>query len=688
MIRIGIDIGGTFTDFCVWRDDGDGYAGVTTHKVPSTPGAFAEAVRRGIDEILETVPVREGEPVLVVHGTTVSTNTVIERSGPPIALLVTEGVRDLLGLGRLRLPKPVDMFNERARPLIPRERVYEVRERLLADGSVDTPIDIDTVMAGAAAARREGAATVCVCFLHSYRNPVHEQAAKAALAAEMPDLDVILSSDVWPQQSEYERAIVAVLNGYVKTVMSAYLGEIEDYLRARLPGSRLLVTKSNGGVMAASEARTYPVHTMLSGPAAGVTATAYVGHALGQRNLLSMDMGGTSTDMSLIRDGRPMVSSQAEVGDFPLMMPVTAIEALGAGGGSIARMDGNVLKVGPRSAGARPGPACYQRGGTEPALSDAYLLCGLLPPSGLLGGRLPLSREKAETALKPIADALGCDTVGAAEACMTVGTSNMLAHSLPFLARLGVDPQELTLILFGGAGSIHGPLLAEELGIDRILVPRTPSVFCAFGCLVSDLVHDVVRTVLGTEIGDAAGEQVFRDMEAEAEAWLAQQIGPEWLKRTETARFAAMRYVGQAFDVDVPVPDGAFATGSGSQVAKAFHREHERLYGHADPEAPFEFVQFRVRITGTLPHPEAAGGTFAPDPALPSETAIRERRDIRLDGRWYRDVPIHDRDTLSPGTRLSSPTIIEQDDTVILVPARFHADVGVWGDILMQRETH
>lgn len=686
MIRIGIDIGGTFTDFCVWRGGTDGYLHTMTHKVTSTPPAFEKAVCQGIDEILERIAIGRDEHVLVVHGTTISTNTVIERSGPPIALMVTRGVRDILGLGRLRLPKPVDMFNERALPLIPRERVFEVDERLLADGTVDIALDTASVVTAAEAARDAGSDTLCVCFLHSYRNPVHERAARDAIAAVDPTLDVVLSSDVWPQQSEYERAVVAVLNAYVKKVMGGYLREIESYLARRLPGSRLFITKSNGGVMAAHEARAYPVHTMLSGPAAGVTATAYLGRALRQTNLLTMDMGGTSTDMSLIRDGEPMVSSQAEVGDFPLMMPVTAIEALGAGGGSVAWMDGNVLKVGPRSAGAAPGPACYQRGGAEPALSDAYLLCGLLPPSGLLGGRLPLDRGAAESALAPIAQALKCDVIRAAEACITVGTSNMLAKTLPFLARLGVDPQELTLILFGGAGAIHGPLLADELRIDRIVVPRMPSVFCAFGCLVSDLIHDVVRTVHGMFLDNAIAEAVFSELEDEARAWLDAQVTADWLNEVTLARFSAMRYQGQAFDVNVPIPDGAFRHGDRTAIGDAFHSEHERLYGHCEPEAPFEFVEFRVRATGSLAHPEADGRGTKPRARKPTIKAKREGRDLRLAGAWCRDVPVYDRALLAPGTRLRGPAMIEQDDTVILVPPAFQVDVGTWGDIMMQRE--
>ncbi|UCE32934.1 MAG: hydantoinase/oxoprolinase family protein [Burkholderiales bacterium] len=687
MIRIGIDIGGTFTDFCVWRGGRDDYRHVISHKVPSTPPAFADAVREGLEQILRQLAVDANEPVLVVHGTTVSTNTVIERSGPPIALLVTEGVRDLLGLGRLRLARPVDMFAQRPLPLVPRERVFEVRERLLADGSVDRPLEPQDAVAAARQARAAGCETLCICFLHSYRNPAHERAARAAIASAEPGLDLVLSSEVWPQQAEYERAVVAVLNAYVRKIMGGYLAEIEADLARRLPRARLLITKSNGGAMSAREARAFPVHTMLSGPAAGVTAARALGRLLELPDLLTMDMGGTSTDMSLIRHGEAVVSTQAEVGDFPLMMPVTAIEALGAGGGSVAWLDGRVLKVGPRSAGARPGPACYGRGGAEPTLTDAYLLCGYLPTAGLLGGRLPLDRERASAALSPIANALGTDVVRAAESCVTVGTSNMLAHTLPFLARLGVDPHELTLVLFGGAGAIHGPLLADELGIERVMVPRLPSVFCAFGCLTSDLTHDVVRTVHGLQLDDGRAEALFGELEREARRWMDQQTDSDWLTDVRTQRFAAMRYRGQAFDVDVAIPDRAFTGGGAAAIEHAFHRRHAELYGHADPEARHEFVEFRVRVVGSLSRPQAgseAGG--AATAHEPGADAVLERRAVRLGGEWRHEVPVLARDRLKAGCRFSGPALVEQTDAMTLVPAGFRAEVGPWGDLMLERE--
>ncbi|MDA0703823.1 MAG: hydantoinase/oxoprolinase family protein [Proteobacteria bacterium] len=682
MLRIGIDIGGTFTDFAVWREDEGGYTAIHSFKVPSTPPSFADAVREGLDSLIERFDIPADEEILLVHGTTVSTNAVIERSGPPLAFLTTKGFPDILNLQRLRLEKPVDMFSNRPPSLIPRELVFEIDERILADGSVDRPIDAAEVAAAALAAKEAGATGIAVCFLNSYRNPAHENAAGAAIAAVGNGLDVTLSSALWPQQNEYERAIVAVLNAYVKTAISSYVAEVEEYLHERLPRARLFITRSNGGVMAARVAYDEPVHTLLSGPAAGVTAACFVGEMVGSPNLLTMDMGGTSTDMSLIRDCLPQVSSQAEVGDFPLMMPVTAIEAMGAGGGSIAWMDGPVLKVGPKSAGARPGPACYGQGGKAPTLSDAYLLCGYLNPDFFLGGRMGLREDLAEAAMRPLAEAMNVDVVTAAESCVAVASSNMLTKVLPFLARLGVSPRELTLVLFGGAGAVHGPLLADEVGIDRVLVPRTPSVFCAFGGIVSDLMHDAVRTVHGLNIESKDLIAAFGEIAGEARSWLAEQVEPEWLGETHLEYHAEMRYIGQSFQVDVSLPETLAAAGDMRAISDAFHREHERLFNHCDPGAAVEFTQLRVRIRGRMRVPGRDGLAVA-ESIEEAKVAVRR---ARFGGRWRDDVGVFRRERLAPGNRVPGPAIIEQVDATVLVPPAYSAEVGEFGDLMLVKE--
>ncbi|RDJ27916.1 hydantoinase/oxoprolinase family protein [Bosea caraganae] len=678
MLRIGVDVGGTFTDFAAWRDDP---ATLTTYKVSSTPPNFIDGFKAGFEEIIARIEPRPGESVIVMHGTTVSTNTVIERNGSVLALLVTRGFRDILDLQRFRLNDPIRIDAGRTEPLVPRHLVFEIDERLEPNGSVHTPIDLAQVREAALAAKAQGATSIAIAFLHSYANLDHELAAAQVIADAVPEADVSISSEILPRIGEYERSIACVLNAYVRKRLATYIGEVEAYLGQRLAQTRLFITRSNGGALAAKEARNFPIHTLLSGPASGVTAARFFAAAEPERRFLTMDMGGTSTDMSLILDGRPTITNEAKVGDFPLTMTVTGIEAVGAGGGSVAWLDGTVLRVGPRSAGAWPGPACFGRGGTEPTVTDAYLLCGYIDPDNFLGGRMRLDVAAAGLAFAPLARRLGITIDEAAEACITVASSNMVAKALPYFARHGVDQEELTLVLFGGAGSLHGPLLAHELGINRLLVPRTPSVFCAFGGLVSELVQDMVATVYGSEFDGPSLARRFGDLEQGAETWLAAQAGKSDLVATRTEHWAEMRYLGQFFSLNVLLPPEAVASGDLAAIHGAYHAEHERLYSHADREAQIEILELRVRIAGALPTPAMDAI------ALPSQDAgiSQAARSLRFDGTLYQDAPVHDRDTLQVGSRIEGPAIIEQSDTTIFVIPGFVAETQASGDLLMTR---
>jgi len=675
MFRIGVDIGGTFTDFAISRSEEESYVELGSHKLPTSRPDFAEAVIEGICDIVERCGIEANDPVVIVHGTTISTNAVIERSQPPVALLTTQGFRDLLGIARLRLDKPVDLFNRRVTPITPRERVFEVRERILADGSIDTPLDDASVEAALASAREKGASAVAICFLNAYRNQVHEARAAAIARARFPELLVMPSHEVWPQQSEYERAVLALLNVYVTRLMDSYLARIDDFLAERLPNARLFVMKSNGGMMSAAEARRLPVHTLLSGPAAGVTGARVLGEFLDLDRILTFDMGGTSTDVSLIESGRAMITAQAEVGEFPLLMPATAVEAMGAGGGSVIWLDGGVMKVGPRSAGSNPGPACYGQGGTEPTLTDAYLLCGLLSPKGLLGGRLALDRSLAERAFAPLADGLGTDATRAAENAVAVATSNMLAKILPYLARVGVEPSDCTLMIFGGAGGLHGPLLADEIGIARVVVPRIPSVFCAFGCLVSDLVHDAVKSVHGIMLSDRALTRGFAELITQGDQWMTHQADAKHVAGIERLYSADMRYAAQSFTIDVDLLPGG---GTLAEAQDRFHAEHQRLFGHCDKTAAVAIDSLRLRSVGRQAKPKlrALAEGPAPEPL--------EHREVRLNGRWM-DARVFGQAKLSPGFTIEGPAIFEHALATLLVPPRFSARVGAYGDIEMAR---
>ncbi len=599
-----------------------------------------------------------------------------------VALVTTQGYRDILNIARLRLDKPVDLFNRRPTPLVPRAMVFEVKERLRADGSIETPLDDQSVIAALTQASKRGATAIGVCFLHSYHNAVHEARVLEIARASFPDIEVMASHEIWPQQSEYERAMLTLLNIYVKRVMAGYLGEIESFLHRRLPNARLLVTKSNGGVMSAPEACRLPVHTLLSGPAAGVTAARTLAEWTDNTSVLTMDMGGTSTDVSLVQIGRPTLTAQAEVGDFPLLLPVTAIEVMGAGGGSIAWLDGKVLKVGPRSAGSKPGPACYGKGGAAPTLTDAYLLCNYLSPRGLLGGRLPLSRELAEQAMAPLVEAGGGDAVAAAESCIAVATSNMMAKVLPFLARAGIGPADLTLMIFGGAGGIHGPLLAEEIGIKRILVPRLSSVFCAFGCLAADLVHDAVRSVTGVAADADRMAKVFEELAQSGRDRVDKQAAQGQVKQIDALYLAEMRYEAQSFTIPVDLTDPLRSGAGMAGFTAAFHAEHQKLFGFANPGAAVAVNEQMVRTFGR----QAKPGARADSKKSSRSAAPISRRDLRLQGRWWTDCSIFAGSELDIGWTQTGPAVIEQDLATILVPAGFRAEIGALGDILLTRE--
>ncbi|MBP1848107.1 N-methylhydantoinase A [Rhizobium petrolearium] len=677
MLRIGVDIGGTFTDFCGWREGGHE---IFSLKVPSTPPSFENGFRQGFENLLERLSPKAGEAALVMHGTTVSTNAVIERKGPKIAFFVTKGYRDLLELQRMGVRNPLNIFENRTKPLVERAMVFEVEERLLRGGAVETAIDETAVEILARRATEAGAAGYAVALLHSYTNPLHEKAVERAIRRAVgADAEVSLSSEIWPRIGEYERAIVSVLNAFVRRRMNEYIGAVEDYVADRLPGSQLFVTRSNGGAMAASEARNYPVHTLLSGPASGVTAVQYLGRFLGERNILTMDMGGTSTDISLVRDGEALTSTAAEVGDFPVVMPVTGIEAIGAGGGSIATIDGGVLRIGPQSAGSYPGPACFGRGGGAPTLTDAYLVAGYLPQA-LLGGDMQLNRDAAEHAMAPIAAALGTDILNAAEMCVAVASSNMVAGVLPYLARQGVDPEELTLLVYGGAGAIQGPLLAAEIGVGRVLVPTTPSVFCALGGLVSELSHDAMETVHGLDIDGAVIARKFAALRKQAAEWLSRQSPPERLVSEAYECWAEMRYVGQSFQVDVRLPNSAVDSEDLSAMHDAFHKEHERIYSHADRTAAVEFVDLRMRVRGAMSVPEPASPTMS-DGGDP----VKGVRPMRFQGQFFPQVSIYDRARLSLNDAVPGPAVIEQPEATIVVPPDFTARVGAYGAIFMSR---
>jgi N-methylhydantoinase A len=675
--RLGIDIGGTFTDFSLLDETTGELSGFKWPTVPADP---ARGVLEGLRTLVAERGLDPGAIGYLVHGTTIAINTVIQRNGAALGLLLTRGFGDVLEIQRLRLASPVNFTATRPVPLIPRYRVGEVTERVLADGTVDVALDRDEL--GREAARlveREGAQALVVSFLNAYRTPAHEAEAKKVLAERFPDVPVTCSHEVWPQIREYERTMVAVISAYVRPRVEQYLSNLERELGAAGVRVPLYIAKSNGGVTTARDARQATAETLLSGPASGVIgATAVCGRA-GYRDLITFDMGGTSADIALVRDGQPVYSTDETVGDFPVVMPVVGVSSIGAGGGSIAWLDPvGVLKVGPRSAGADPGPACYGRGGTEPALSDAFLLCGFLNPENFVGGRIKLHPDRAAAAMAPLAAALGLTVDGAAEAVVEVATANMYAAFSNVLARHGLDPRDFSLVAFGGAGPVEACFLAQEFHIPRVVVPPSPGTLCAMGAMTADVKSDYIRT-LHRRLSAISGKLLAAEcaeLDARARRWLAEEAPAVG---SSAVRFSAdCRYVGQAFQIEVPIEAawlGGDATGA---LRGAFHDLHERLYAHADRRADVELIDLRATITGRTPKPELSPVARGHGAATPAG-----RRPIHYRKQRY-DAHVYQRRDLRAGQHLDGPAIVEQDDTTTLVPAGFRAEVDAFGNLVVQ----
>jgi N-methylhydantoinase A len=675
-IQIGIDIGGTFTDFVVLHEGTGSIRGFKTPTVPAGPEA-------GIVHGLETLAgegVAGEEITYFVHGTTIATNTLVQRSGVPLALIVTEGFRDVLEIARIRLPNPFDFNSSRARPLVPRRLVFPVRERVRADGSVETPLDISGARDVARRVRDAHVDGVVVCLLNSYRNGVHERQLKELIRELAPALYVSCSSEVWPEMREYERTLVTVINAYVRPQVVGYLDRLAAELNKARVGARPYVTKSNAGIMSLPTAAQAPVEMLLSGPAAGVVGATYVARLAGQVRLITFDVGGTSADVAVVSEGEPEYSKDAHIGDFPVMIPVVGVSSVGAGGGSIAWSDRTgVLHVGPRSAGADPGPACYGRGGQEPTLTDAFVVTGLLNPTTFCGGRIPLDPELARGAIARLGSQLGLSPSKTAEAIIEVATATTFVEFSSLLTRKGLDPRDFTLVAFGGAGPLLACRLAKEFHIGQVLVPLEPGTLCALGALMADVRNDYIKSAQ-VKLNEANVGQLRADyltLRQRAEDWLAAEAIAlaDW--RTECS--GDMRYVGQAYELSVAVEDADLDDPALSKLRQRFHAEHHRVYGHADEGAAVEIVNARVRLIGRRERPNLRTVAASTEHAKPART-----QSIHIAGETW-EAQVYRRADLCAGHKLGGPAIVEQPDTTVFVPAAFRAVVDRFGNLLIRR---
>jgi N-methylhydantoinase A len=682
LYRIGVDVGGTFTDLIAVSEGGGDLLPV---KVPSTPRSPADGVLGALGQLFAGRP---GRASYVVHASTIGTNVFLGQIGlalPRAALLTTAGFRDVLEIGRQRRAELYNVFYERPRPLVERRLRIGVPERMDASGHVLRPLDEERVREVASRLAAERVEAVAIVFLHSYANPAHERRAKEILQAALPEAIVVASCEIDPEYREYERTSTTVVNALLSPVVSTYLRGLVERLPREASGAPVYAMQSSGGIATIEGAAARPGTIIESGPAAGVVGAAALARSLGCGRVLSFDMGGTTAKAGAVVDGRPEVVTEYEVGGhvhagrivrgsgYPVRSPFIDLAEVSAGGGTVAWVEGTALRCGPLSAGADPGPACYGRGGDRPTVTDAHLLLGWLSPEGLLGGRMHLVREAAERAMTDVTRPLGLDLMAAAAGVLEIVNAQM-ARALRIVSlERGYDPREMVMIAFGGAGPMHAAALAQDLGVREVVVPRHPGLFSAVGLLAADLRADRVESVmrpLGAVEPDWLDRR-FHHLDAEAQAAVRDGDGR---RQVIVQRGLDLRYIGQSYELTVP------AGGDLEAAAAAFRRRHADIYGYAPAREPIEVVSARVTAFGIMPPlslwdaPRSSG----------ARGAARGRRRAYIGGGWA-DVPVVSRDDLEPGWEADGPAIIEEDDSTTIVPPGWRCALGVAGTLRLRR---
>ena len=691
--RLGIDVGGTFTDFALY-DEGTGRLEI--RKVLSTPRDPSVAVLAGVDELTSDLGIGGADLTEAIHATTVATNTVIQRNGPLTALLTTEGFRDVLIIGRQKRWELYDNYTDKPVPVLPRERIWAVRERMLHDGTVRTKLDERAVRRAAREIRAAGVRAVAICFLHSYSNPAHERRAAEIVREVVPELLVTLSSEVSPVYREYERSSTTTLNAYLMPVVGAYVRGMERGLAERGYKRKLFIMQSNGGVATAEVVERFPIRIIESGPAAGVLTAVSYGGAAGTTNLISFDMGGTTAKLCLIESGRPSLTGQFEVdmvhlkknSGLPINISAIDLVEIGSGGGSIARVEMGAIAVGPQSAGSEPGPICYRRGGTQPTVTDADLVLGYLNADYFLGGEdEPRRRRRARGhRARDRRRRSALDTVAAAWGIHEVVTATMAQAARVVSVSKGKDPRDFVLVPFGGAGPVHGARLARMLGCPRIVFPHGAGVESAIGLLMAEPAFDLARTRI-TPL-DAASISAINDIYRELEAQGRAQLKSCGI--TSGARYrrsADVRFRGQGYEIAVDLPAGPYKAADVEGLRDAFFAAYAAAYGDraVDRAEPVELVHFR--LTASRPAPPMQ---FSAVEATGSDAtaALKGRRPVYFpETRGFCECPVYDRYQLGGGHRFDGPAVVEErESTVVIVPGS-RAQVDRDGNLIVDLST-
>ena len=688
---LAVDVGGTFTDIVLCNLESNAQS---VHKTPSTPDDPSVGFMTGLAEILDANDVSPDDLAHVFHGTTIATNSVLENKGAPVGLLVTTGYKYVLEIARHGTPRLANpnTWVKPEQPVRPRD-CLEVRERTAFNGAILQPLDESDVRRAARHFARAGVATVAVAFLHSYANPAHEQRARAILAKELPGVPVSLSSEVLPVYREYERAITTVLNAYVTPRVSRYIDNLKQSLESFGTSAAFSIMKSNGGIIGADTAVRQPVYTALSGPAAGVMAAAQIAEAVGVENCISFDMGGTSTDVSLLRNREPGLTLNGRLGDWPIQLPMLDIATIGCGGGSIAAVSPyGSLTVGPDSAGADPGPACYGKGATRPAVTDANLALGRVN-TRIAGGQLTLDADAAKQAIiDAVAAPLGLDVATAASGILKIANNAMVGTIRNVSVERGHDPRDFALVAYGGAGPMHAIDVANLLGIGTVVVPAHPGITSAYGLLAAEFKNDYARTFSqpGGDYDLEGMAAVFDALESEGREWLHGEGVP--VASHSITRSADLRYAHQGSELTIAYPQGLVNQEGLGEMLAAFHQQHEQLYGFS-LEQPVEIVTLRVTAAGQVGQvkmqPLAVSANDTPHPGpLPQE----ERRNVDFRPVYFDETagfvecPIYRRESLPPATELNGPAILEGMDSTVVINPDWQARIDQYGNCILRSE--
>lgn len=680
---IGVDVGGTFTDLSVFNAERDS---IFNYKLSSTPGDPSQAIVDGIQAVLELLNIRAEEIAYLAHGTTVATNALIEKKGSRIGIITTEGMKDLMEIGWQKRPNLYDLLRPKPVSIIPPGLKCEVPERLLSDGSIKTPLDEAATVKVINYLKKQKVEGIAVCTLFSYLNPIHENRIKELIKEHFPEAYVSVSHELVHEFREYSRMSTTALNAYLGPVMKKYVQHFEESVREVGVKVNPYVTQSNGSIISISETIDCPIKTAVSGPSAGVIGAAYMGGLCGLGNIITFDMGGTSIDVSLIENGKPKLSNERLVEGYPARIPMIDIITLGAGGGSIARIDeGGALKVGPQSAGATPGPACYMRGGEAPCVTDANIVLGKLNQKKILGGRMEVDIELAKKAIREkICGRSSLTLSQAASGIISVVNSNMMRAIRIVSVERGYDARDFALMAFGGAGPLHACEVAGELGIRRVLIPPNPGTLCSLGLLMADTKFDLSRSRMMLAIPEniEAVNAVLSEMVEEGSGLLdKEKIAQD--KRNFTAS-VDVRYERQNYEINIPLDDCVMTEERLKETLQRFHRAHEKNFGYYNEDFQVQFVNFRVSAIGEIEKPALKEQPLKACAVLPEPQEVRKV--LFVGKEEYLDTPVYGREDFVPGLAAEGPMIIEQMDCTTVIPPGWRVRVDGYMNLHVEQD--